>query len=217
MPWREAIVALLATLVWHLWQIADSHPSVLIVALAALVVFCFSQCGRLRQLGFEYLAWDWPGRRWCWRGLLAGGVMVACTALLYQAAHEAAPVSIPGPSNGSRPSIATLMMLVSFVPLVEECVFRGYLFRMLFAVGGAVSSHWVSAIAICGTAILFAAAHSAGAWSAGHFLRIATTFSTGLVFATLRHRSASTVPGVVAHATYNAGIVLLGTAVGQGT
>jgi membrane protease YdiL (CAAX protease family) len=106
------------------------------------------------------------------------------------------------------------MMLVTFVPLVEECVFRGYLFRMLLALGGAISSTWASAIAICGTAILFAAGHSAGAWSAGQFLRIATTFTTGLVFVTLRHRSASTVPGVLAHAVYNAGIVLLGTAVG---
>ncbi|MCW5979635.1 MAG: CPBP family intramembrane metalloprotease [Bryobacteraceae bacterium] len=107
------------------------------------------------------------------------------------------------------------MMMVTFVPLVEECVFRGYLFLMLFAVGGAISSSWASAIAICGTAVLFAAAHSAGAWSAGQLLRIATTFTTGLIFATLRHRSASTVPGVVAHAVYNAGIVLLGSAVGQ--
>lgn len=216
MPWREFTAALLVFLVWNLWQVSDSWPFAFFAVLIGFVAFSVSQCGQLRQLGFEYLAWDWPGRRWCWRGLFAGVVMVACTALLYQAAHEAAPVSIPGPSSGSGPSTATLMMLVTFVPLVEECVFRGYLFRMLFALGGAISSYWASASAVCGTAILFAAAHSAGAWSAGQFLRIATTFTTGLVFAALRHKSASTVPGVVAHAVYNAGIILLGSAVGQG-
>ena len=140
MPWREFTAALLAFLVWKLWHAPDAHRFALAAVLAAFLVFCFSQCGRLRQLGFEYLAWDWPERRWCWRGLLAGLVMVGCTGLVYQAAHEATPISIPGPSTRSWPSTPALMMLLTFVPIVEECVFRGYLFRMLLALGGAISS-----------------------------------------------------------------------------
>ena len=93
-----------------------------------------------------------------------------------------------------RPERATAfavnaLVVVTVAPLAEELFFRGLGVRALRPLGDAV--------AVVGSALLFALAH-------GLLAGLPPLFLFGLAVAWVRLRSDSVWPGVVAHGTYNA-------------
>jgi membrane protease YdiL (CAAX protease family) len=89
---------------------------------------------------------------------------------------------------------------VAIAPLLEEIIFRGFLFKVLWEIGG-------TKLAIPGSAVLFAAPHSlqlAGNWGA-----VLLIFVVGCVLAIIRHRSNSVIPSFIVHTSYNSTIFVL--------
>jgi membrane protease YdiL (CAAX protease family) len=89
---------------------------------------------------------------------------------------------------------------VAVAPLLEEIIFRGFLFKVLWEIGG-------SKVAFLGTAALFALLHSpqlAGNWGS-----VVLIFVVGCVLSLVRYRSNSIIPSFLVHTSYNATLFML--------
>lgn len=96
---------------------------------------------------------------------------------------------------------------VLFAPLLEEAMFRGFLFRALEQMAGASIAVWT-------TAIIFGLLHVPQLW--GSPAGILVIFGVGFVLSKVRHGTNSLVPPVIVHTAYNGMIVavfLLGTSI----
>ncbi|HET9216973.1 MAG TPA: type II CAAX endopeptidase family protein [Terriglobia bacterium] len=133
--------------------------------------------------------------------LVLGGVFLALTVVLMSSLF-------PPPSDSpleklltTTPSVVVFVLFgIAFAPLLEEIVFRGFIFSALADLYG-----WKAALPI--TAILFAALHVSqlrGNWPA-----VAVILFVGYVLTVARQRSGSLVPSIIIHTAYNATIFLL--------
>ncbi len=161
----------------------------------ALVGFIANWVKLVRGLSFtEYIHWR-RDRTFSTAYLIALGATSAISVLMISAFL---PPSSPTPLEQFLTSKSTIVMFAIFgvavAPLLEEIVFRGFLFKVLWEIGG-------SGLAILVTAVLFALLHSfqlAGNW--GSVLLI---FAVGCLLGGLRYRSDSTVASVIVHTSYN--------------
>ena len=110
---------------------------------------------------------------------------------------------LPGLDEAVQPEVLplTLPIILSMVvatPIVEEWLFRGVLWQALEPLTGTLGR-------ITATAVLFALAHGL---NGGFVLELPHRFLGGLAFGWLRLRSESLLPGMAAHATWNALVLL---------
>ena len=98
-------------------------------------------------------------------------------------------------SEEAAPFAANLALTVTFVPVVEELLFRGAGYSLLFARYG-------KGVAIVGTAVLFGLMH-------GLVFALPLLVAFGLGLAWLRHRTGSVYPGMVLHGLFNGLAILL--------
>jgi membrane protease YdiL (CAAX protease family) len=146
------------------------------VTLAVLVVLATWVCLRLENRGFADLGLQLTRRR-----LLEGGVGFVIGAVLFCgiALTQAAVVGMPwqlsraGVAGAVAAGLATMLVSV----LVEELLFRGYVFRQLTALGGPV-------LALVVTSAAFGAYHLIGKpyWSIGALFVVAMPALGGLIF-----------------------------------
>ena len=92
---------------------------------------------------------------------------------------------------------ALLVMGVALMgaPLVEELVFRGYIYTLLERL-------WGQAPAVVTSGLLFGAIHVPQLWPA--YVQMAILFAVGLTFATVRARTGNTTAAILVHLGYNA-------------
>ncbi len=154
----------------------------------------------------DYFAWVAPRRGYILIAVASGlALQVASYAVPYLAGGD---LTAPGVAQYrhalSAGNPVWLSLLLSWpailaAPLVEESVFRGFLWRGWEASLGA---RWTLLL----SALVFSAYHIIRVFdmdvlSAGIILT--EDLALGLVFGWLRWRSASLLPGIVAHITYN--------------
>jgi membrane protease YdiL (CAAX protease family) len=104
--------------------------------------------------------------------------------------------------------------------VLEEIVFRGYLFAFLIWLlsKAAVDAGWRRSVVVF-AAVVFAAVHLAQPGVS--WLQLACFTSTGTLYGWIRWRSGSTAPAALSHAAYNlslyaiSGAVLLGEKVSR--
>jgi len=99
---------------------------------------------------------------------------------------------------------------VCFAPIIEEIIFRGFLFNAISDLGG-------SRLAVLATATLFALLHSQQLWPS--WAGIALILVVGYVLSSLRKRSDSLIPSFIVHTAYNSMLVvasLVGTLLQKG-
>jgi uncharacterized protein len=90
---------------------------------------------------------------------------------------------------------------VVMAPLVEEIIFRGFLFQAFFDIGGA-------AVAIPVTAGLFTLLHIPQLW--GSWAGIALIFVVGYILSLVRQKSNSLIPCFIVHTAYNGMLFAVG-------
>jgi membrane protease YdiL (CAAX protease family) len=134
------------------------------------------------------------------RRLIVLGASLAISVLIVSAflPHAETPLEKLLDSNSAIVLFAIFGVLVA--PLMEELIFRGFVFEVLLEIGGV-------RLAIPGSAFLFAAPHFfqlAGNWSA-----IASIFAVGSILGVLRHRWNSVIPSIITHTAYNSMIFVL--------
>jgi membrane protease YdiL (CAAX protease family) len=128
--------------------------------------------------------------------LIAGGAFLALAVL-------GASIVLPRPAESPLEKLlATTPSLILFVffaivvgPLLEEIVFRGFLFTALADVFGV-------RVAVPVTALLFAGLH--GRQLGGNLPVLALILVVGYILTRVRERSNSIVPSIIMHTTYNA-------------
>lgn len=102
-------------------------------------------------------------------------------------------------SSRAAPFLANALLVAVFVPIVEELMFRGLGFSLLVPYG--------VAIAIVGTALLFALGH-------GVVFGVPIFLFMGLGLAFIRHRMDSVYPTILMHGCFNAIALVLAVTVG---
>jgi membrane protease YdiL (CAAX protease family) len=156
----------------------------------ALLALAWASRGRLNSMGFEFLNWNRTRGREDAKALGFGAVCGLAVALLFQTLYR---------STHFRWQDAWIG--VTLGPLMEEALFRGYLFGL--AEWGLRSriphAGWIAGIA---TAAAFALCHLPKAGIT--ILQIGVIFVMGVVYAWLRIRSKSTTSPFLAHSAYNA-------------
>jgi hypothetical protein len=101
----------------------------------------------------------------------------------------------------SRSAILTFAVFgVAVAPILEEIIFRGFLFQVLWEIGG-------SKVAILITAALFALLHAGQL--AGNWGSVVLILIVGCVLSVVRYRSNSIIPSFIVHTSYNAMLFVL--------
>jgi membrane protease YdiL (CAAX protease family) len=157
------------------------------------LIFAFRNLGRLTRLGLEYANWRPTSRvRWALAaasGLIAGIVIFGIGSASGQ-----------GMILGSSWRLALLQ--VTLGPVLEEVVFRGYLFSLLtWALHRAASEAVLNWLVVGTGAVVFALVHLAQPGVS--WLQLACITMTGSLYGWIRTLSASTAPAALAHAVYN--------------
>ena len=160
-----------------------------VVFTVALLALAWASRGRLNSMGLEFLHWNRTSTRQNIEALGFGAVCGLAVALLFQALYKGAPFKWQDAWLG-----------ITLGPLMEEAVFRGYLFGLAELGLRKRVRHpgWIVGIAI---AAAFALCHLPKAGITG--LQIGVIFVMGVVYAWLRIKSNSTTSPFLAHSAYN--------------
>jgi membrane protease YdiL (CAAX protease family) len=165
------------------------------VAVALFVSILVYACVDRGQL-FAYFGWVHPRRRSVWLyALLAGTAAATLVIAILHAEHT--PLG--------HTSSATLLYGVTIGPIIEEILFRGAAFSVIYVTAASIKGlHGLRlGIAIVLSSLLFAVAHTRTMGIPWFVF-----FGMGTLYALLRWRSNSTAVAALMHATYNAVIAL---------
>ena len=94
-----------------------------------------------------------------------------------------------------------MLLQVTLGPVLEEVLFRGYLFALLLWILATVRTTRWNVLVIPIAALVFAVVHLSQPGAS--WLQMACITSTGAVYGSIRYASGSAAPAAVAHAAYN--------------
>jgi membrane protease YdiL (CAAX protease family) len=191
---REILFWLLLLGSWQFLSAGGNRSGALgLAGTVTFLVFALRSLGKLTEMGFSLAAWRAvPGGRWpltIVSGMAMGGIIYCI-----------------GIAAGSNMRLATdwklIVLQISLGPVVEEIVFRGYLFALLeFVFRGIRPSGVANATVVVAAGALFSIAHVAQ--PGGSWLQFWCIGATGIVYGVIRVRCQSTAASAAAHATYN--------------
>jgi membrane protease YdiL (CAAX protease family) len=173
------------------WKVS-SQACVAVALFVSILVYACVDRGQL----FAYFGWVHPRRRIFWLyALIAGAAAAALVIAILHAEHT--------PLGHTSP--ATLPYGVTIGPIIEEILFRGAAFSVIYVTAASIKGllGLRLAIAIVFSSLLFALAHTR---TTG--IPWLVFFGMGTLYALLRWRSNSTAAAALMHATYNAVIAL---------
>jgi membrane protease YdiL (CAAX protease family) len=186
-------VTLIARLLYlpEIWK-AGPQPCVAVALFVSVFLYACVDRGRL----FTYFGWSKPRRAVSWLYALLSGVLAATGVLsVVRVAHMSL-----GAASWER-----LLYGVTLGPILEELLFRGAAFSVIYVTTSSVKSltRLRITLAIIGSSLLFALAHTKT-----FRIPLFLFFGTGALYAMMRWRSNSTATAALMHATYNAMIAL---------
>ncbi|HEX2918796.1 MAG TPA: CPBP family glutamic-type intramembrane protease [Edaphobacter sp.] len=192
--YREVLFWLLLLGSWQFLAAPGAKNAVVGAGGAVLfLLFAFRNLGRLTRLGLGYANWR-PSSRARWAlgatsGFIAGIV-----------------IFVIGSASGQNMILSSnwrlVLLQVTLGPVLEEVVFRGYLYSLLtWALGKVAVGPVLKWLVIVTAAVVFAAVHLAQPGVS--WLHLLCITSTGGVYGWIRYWSASTAPAAVSHAAYN--------------
>jgi len=141
-----------------------------------------------------------PAKPWIYFSL--GCALSIIVLILTAAAKTPEHAPIQDLLKNRNMAFAFMGMAVLVAPLVEETIFRGYLFPLLARWFGIASG-------IVVTGVLFGLMHGYQlGWAWAH---VATLIGVGIIFTIVRSRAETTLASFLMHLGYNSTIALLGT------
>ncbi len=159
---------------------------------AAFLLFAWANLDRFDRIGLEHARWRSVETR-IWAFAIASGLIAGVTV------SWIASVSGEGIRLGNDRKL--LLLQVTLGPVLEEIVFRGYVFALLLwaltRIGRSRWNPWMVVIA----AVLFAVVHLAH--PGVNWVQMACITSTGALYGWIRYFSGSAAPAAVSHGTYN--------------
>jgi len=160
---------------------------------AAFLVFAWSSLDRLRGLGLDYVRWRAAtGTNWLYA--VAGGVLAGAAVFAIGSAAKQ--------SMGLSKNWRLVVLQVTLGPVLEEVVFRGYLFTLLtWSFQGLADDSGRNRLVVMAAAVAFAIVHMSQPGVG--WLQLVCITSTGTLYGWLRSRSGSVAPAAASHAAYN--------------
>ena len=160
-----------------------------------------------RTVTVKYRSPFWSSLRWRGTAAAPAGLFLVWGALL-ALVMGALSSRIPGiedlPVSGllRHPQTAVFLGVtaVAVAPLVEEVVFRGFIFPVLERRWG-----WVAAVLL--TALMFTSLHVTQLW--GSWMAVSLILLVGLVLSLVRALTGALLPAFLLHLAYNATLCLL--------
>ena len=162
------------------------------IGTAVFLIMAWRNLDRLRELGLDHARWR-SVRPATWflaaaTGFIAGGSVFGL-------------VSLSGQDMKLSDDGKLILLQVTLGPVLEEILFRGYLFAVLLWILGRIQKTQWNALVVPVAAVMFAVVHLSGpGWS---WLQVACITSTGVLYGALRFLSGSAAPAAMAHAAYN--------------
>jgi membrane protease YdiL (CAAX protease family) len=191
---REVVFWLLLLGSWQFLTASGQKNAVSgAVGAAAFVVFAWRNLGRLSDLGLHYAAWR-PTTRAKW--------MVAAVSGLVAGVAVFGIGSASGQNMMLSKDWRIVLLQVTLGPVLEEVVFRGYLFAVLTWVFSKVAnggSRDLFVVPVAG--VIFALVHLAQPGVT--WLQLACIASTGTLYGCIRWTSGSAAVAAATHAAYN--------------
>jgi len=194
--WRELLFWML--LLPAFGALGSNRPRGQIVGLieaGAFLLVAISSAGKLKSL--EFANWNRIGSRAAAAcvvaGLLAGGSIVAVASISQQ------PL-------GTEKGWNKAMLAIALGPVLEEVIFRGYLFTAALLLTRRLSPSGSAAFSIIGVALVFSIAHLTTAGTTA--LQLCCIVLTGCLYGWVRFRYRSTAAAALAHAAYNLALYL---------
>jgi len=187
----ELFLPVACLFVWQVTAVTAKPSAFAFALLLTLLLFIYGYRVLGRTEWLRRLGWVAPRRGFWFYSVIAGFAAAAVIWWVARIFHQSLGV-VPPPQR---------ILLASFAgPMIEEMLFRGLLFWLIFELfrrRGVPQSAAVAAT-VCLTAIAFAFSHNDR-----HGLRLYATILTGLAFGWMRVRSGSTAAATLMHATYN--------------
>ena len=167
----------------------------------ALVGFIAAWVRIVRRSSFKEYIHLFSNRTFSMQWLVTLGASAAVSVLFISAFL---PTSGQTPLETLLTTRSAILMFAVFgvavAPLLEEIIFRGFLFKALWEIGG-------STLAVPVTAALFALLHAGQL--AGNWGSVVLIFLVGGILSVIRHRSNSIIPSFIVHTAYNSTLFLL--------
>jgi membrane protease YdiL (CAAX protease family) len=205
--YREILFWLLLLGSWQfLASTGSKNGTIGAIGAIGFLAYACANIDRLRGLGLDHARWRSTVRaNW----MLAGVSGVLAGVVVFEIAI------VSGQDMRLGENWKLIVLQVTLGPVLEEIVFRGYLFALLMWWLSKVTNatgHGQAVVVIA--AVVFAVVHLAQPGVS--WLQLACITSTGTLYGWIRWRSGSTAPAAVSHAAYNlalyaiSGAVLLG-------
>jgi membrane protease YdiL (CAAX protease family) len=194
--WRGSREVLFWLLLLGSWQFLAApggrNGFVGCVGTAVFLIFAWVSLDRLKELGLEHARWG-SARGVFW--LKAAGTGAIAGAVVFTLA------SLSGQGMKLSNDVKLAVLEVTLGPVLEEIVFRGYLFALLLWVLTRLGKKRWNALIVPLGALVFAVVHLSRPGTS--WLQMACITSTGAVYGAIRYASGSTGPAAMAHAAYN--------------
>ena len=191
---REVVFWVLLLGSWQFLASPGSKTGIIgAVGATAFLVYAWANLDRLRGLGFDYAGWR-AAARTDWVLAAVSGALAGIIVFVI------GTVSGQGMRLGDNWKLIALQ--VTLGPVLEEIVFRGYLFAFLIWLlsKAANDAGWHRSVVVL-AAVVFAAVHLAQPGVS--WLQLACITSTGTLYGWIRWRSGSTASAALSHAAYN--------------
>jgi membrane protease YdiL (CAAX protease family) len=164
-------------------------PAIGVAITLAFFALLWALRDKLNTMALEYVHRNRTPAVWIGRAAALGVGAAALTAWWFR-----------GYDMGRQPPFTEVLIAVSWGPLLEEVIFRGYLFSLLerFLKRWLRSPGW---LIVVGIAAVFALSHLIKSGITP--IQVATVFLTGALYGWLRLATGSTVPPFCSHISYN--------------
>jgi len=192
--YREVLFWLLLLGSWQFLVAPGERNAVFgIMGTAAFLIFACWNLDKLTRLGLAYASWrHTTGAVW----------LVAASSGLVAGAAIYAIGSASGQNMMLSNDWSLVLLQLTLGPVLEEVVFRGYLFELLaWAFRRLATDLVLDWLVVIAAALVFAVVHLAQPGVS--WLQLACITSTGSLYGWIRQRSGSTAPAALAHAVYN--------------
>jgi membrane protease YdiL (CAAX protease family) len=194
--WRGAREVVFWLLLLGSWQfLAESgirNGIIGCLGTVGFVIFAGLNLDRLNELGLDHARWrSVGGATWlvsAGAGFIAGGIVFMLASLSAQAVRLSDDRKL-------------ILLQVSLGPVLEEILFRGYLFAVILWCFRRLRRPQYSLLAVPIAAAVFAVVHLSQPGTT--WLQMACITSTGALYGGIRYAYGSAAPAAVAHAAYN--------------
>ncbi len=190
---REVLFWLLLLGSWQFLASSGSRTGAVgAVGTGVFLLYAWANIDRLRGLGLDHA---------CWRSTAPANWVLASACGLLAGVSVFVVGTLSGQNMRLSDNWKLIVLQVTLGPVLEEVVFRGYLFSLLMWLLGRMTICGRYRLAVVSVAVIFAMFHVSQPGVS--WLQLACITSTGMLYGWIRWRSGSTAPAAVSHAVYN--------------